>query len=435
MGPGGFKPGVGRWQSFPDPWKFSRGEKQKENFFQPLKSCFFEICQLEGSPIANALWATGKAPEKFTACYHGCLEGKIKPEKLFFEICQLEGSPIAIALWAAGKAPEKLTACYHGCLDGKIKKQLFSLWNCFFEICQLEGSPIAIALWAAGKEPENLPAITGVWTGKSKNNFSGSESCFLKFASWKGLPLQLRFGQLEKHLKSSLLLSRVSGRENQKTPFQARLSKIVFWNLPVVRVFHCNCALGSWKSTWKAHCLLSRVSGGENQKTTLQPLKSCFFWNLPVGRVPHCNCALGSWKRTWKAHCLLSRVSGRENQKNNFSGSEKLFFEICQLEGSPIAIALWAAGKAPEKLTACYHGVSGRENQKNNFSGFEKLFFEICQLEGSPISIALWNVCPVYIVGTGICCCHCVAASFHTDLTKSPRLNSKTYLAPRLSSL
>ena len=188
MGPGGFKPGVGRWQSFPDPWKFSRGEKQKENFFQPLKSCFFEICQLEGSPIANALWATGKAPEKFTACYHGCLEGK-------------------------------------------IKKQLFRLW------------------------------------------------------------------------------------------------KVVFWNLPAGRVSHCNCALGSWKSTWKAHCLLSRVSG--------------------------------------------------------------------------------------------------RENQKNNFSGFEKLFFEICQLEGSPISIALWNVCPVYIVGTGICCCHCVAASFHTDLTKSPRSKFK----------
>ena len=338
MGPGGFKPGVGRWQSFPDPWKFSRGEKQKENFFQPLKSCFFEICQLEGSPIANALWATGKAPEKFTACYHGCLEGKIKPEKLFFEICQLEGSPIAIALWAAGKAPEKLTACYHGCLDGKIKKQLFSLWNCFFEICQLEGSPIAIALWAAGKEPENLPAITGVWTGKSKNNFSGSESCFLKFASWKGLPLQLRFGQLEKHLKSSLLLSRVSGRENQKTPFQARLSKIVFWNLPVVRVFHCNCALGSWKSTWK--------------------LTACYHGFLE-GKI----------------------------KKQLYSLWKVVFFEICQLEGSPIAIALWAAGKEPEKLTACYHGCLDGKIKKTTFQALKSCFLKFASWKGLPLQL------------------------------------------------
>ena len=179
--------------------------------------------------------------------------------------------------------------------------------------------------WGGGKA---FPTPENFLEGKSKKKtfFSLWKVVFSKFASWKGLPLQMRFGQLEKHLKSSL---------------------------PAIT---------------------------------------------------------GVW---------------RGKSKNNFSGSEKLFFEICQLEGSPIAIALWAAGKAPEKLTACYHGCLDGKIKKNNFSGFEKLFFEICQLEGSPISIALWNVCPVYIVGTGICCCHCVAASFHTDLTKSPRSKFK----------
>ena len=145
MGPGGFKPGVGRWQSFPDPLKI----------FWSLSFFWGEICQLERSPIAIALWAAGKAPEKLTAFSQGCLEGKIKKnnfsgsEKLFFEICQLEGSPIAIALWAAGKAPEKLTACSQGCLERKIKK----------------------------------------------TTFQALKDCFLKFASRKGLPLQLRFGK------------------------------------------------------------------------------------------------------------------------------------------------------------------------------------------------------------------------------------------------
>ena len=258
----------------------------------------------------------------------------------------------------------------------------------FFEICQLEGSPIAIALWAAGKAPEKLtPAITGVWTGKSKNTFSGQalKHCFLKFASCKGFPLQLRFGQLEKHLKSSLPAITGVWRGKAKNNFTSE--KLFFFE--ICRLEGSPIAIALWAAGKEPEKLTACYHGcldGKIKKTTFQPLKSCFF-------------------------------------------------EICQLEGSPIANALWATGKAPEKLTACYHGVSGRENQKNNFSGFEKLFFEICQLEGSPISIALWNVCPVYIVGTGICCCHCVAASFHTDLTKSPRLNSKTYLAPRLSSL
>ena len=114
----------------------------------------------------------------------------------------LEGSPIAIALWAAGKAPEKLTACSQGCLKGKSKNNFSGAEKLFFEICQSEGSPIAIALWAAGKAPEKLTACSqGCLEGKIKKNFSGSEKFFFEICSWKGLPLQLRFGQLEKHLQ------------------------------------------------------------------------------------------------------------------------------------------------------------------------------------------------------------------------------------------
>ena len=51
----------------------------------------------------------------------------------------------------------------------------------------------------------SLAARKGAWKVKIKNNFSGPEKLFFLFASGKGLPpLQLRFGQLEKHLKSSL---------------------------------------------------------------------------------------------------------------------------------------------------------------------------------------------------------------------------------------
>ena len=61
---------------------------------------------------------------------------------------------------------------------------------------------------------------------------------------------------------------------------------------------------------------------------------SRFLWD----QSPIANCALGSWKSSWKAHCLLSTVSGGENQKNNFSGSEKLFFEICSWKGLPLQL-------------------------------------------------------------------------------------------------
>ena len=237
--------------------------------------------------------------------------------------------------------------------------------------------------WGGGKA---FPTPENFLEGKSKKKtfFSLWKVVFSKFASWKGLPLQMRFGQLEKHLKSSL--PAITGVWTGKSKNNFLGSEKLFFE--ICQLEGSPIAIALW------------AAGKEPEKLT-----ACYHG------------------------CLDGKI------KKQLFSLWNCFFEICQLEGSPIAIALWAAGKAPEKLTACYHGVSGRENQKNNFSGFEKLFFEICQLEGSPISIALWNVCPVYIVGTGICCCHCVAASFHTDLTKSPRLNSKTYLAPRLSSL
>ena len=177
--------GWGGGKAFPTP--FVTGVvilegKIKKTTFQAVKSCFWNL----QFPIAIALWAAGKAPEKLTACSQGCLEGKIKKTTfqavkscfLNFAVshcnCALgswkstwkahcllsgcvEGKIKEIfswkALWAAGKAPEKLTACSQGCLEGKIKKQLFRLWKVVFWNLQLEGSPIAIALWAAGKAP------------------------------------------------------------------------------------------------------------------------------------------------------------------------------------------------------------------------------------------------------------------------------------------
>ena len=223
----------------------------------------------------------------------------------------MEGSPIAIALWAAGKAPEKLTACSQRFLEGKIKKTTFqALKSCFLKFASWKVLPLQLRFGQLEKHlKSSLPALKGVWMeGKiKKTTFQALKNCFLKFASWKGLPLQLRFGQLEKHLKSSL-----PALNGKKTTFQALKS--------------CFLKFASWKG------LPLQLRFGQLEKH----LKS----SLPA-------------------------LKGGENQKNNFSGSEKLFFEICQLEGSPIAIALWEAGKAPEKLTACSQGcLDGVENQK-----------------------------------------------------------------------
>ena len=171
---------------------------------------------MEGSPIAIALWAAGKAPEKLTACSQRFLEGKIK--KTTFQA--LKSCFLKFASWKVLplQSPEKLIACSQGCLDGgENQKNNFSgSEKLFFEICQLEGSPIAIALWAAGKAPEKLTACSQRFLeGKiKKTTFQALKSCFLKFASWKVLPLQLRFGKLEKHLKSSL--PALKEGENQK---------------------------------------------------------------------------------------------------------------------------------------------------------------------------------------------------------------------------
>ena len=128
--------------------------KIKKTTFQAL-NFFLSICQLEGSPIATALWAAGKASEKLTACSQGCLEGKVKKTtfqalNFFLSICQLEGSPIATALWAAGKAPEKLTACSQGCLEGKVKKTTFqALKSCFlkFAVGRVSHCNCALCSW------------------------------------------------------------------------------------------------------------------------------------------------------------------------------------------------------------------------------------------------------------------------------------------------
>ena len=75
-------------------------------------------------------------------------------------------------------------------------------------------------------------------TGKfQKTTFQALKSCFLKFASWKVLPLQLRFGQLEKHLKSSLPALKGVWMEGKikKTTFQSLRS--CFFDFPFQKIF------------------------------------------------------------------------------------------------------------------------------------------------------------------------------------------------------
>ena len=130
----------------------------------------FLICQL-GRPIAIALWAVGKAPEKLTACVSTGSGGENKknnnfsePEKLFFLICQLGGSPIAIALWAAGKAPEKLTACSQECLEVKIKNNFSEPEKLFFNLPVRRVSLCNCALVQLEKHlKSSLPALNRVW--------------------------------------------------------------------------------------------------------------------------------------------------------------------------------------------------------------------------------------------------------------------------------
>jgi len=236
---------------------------------------------------------------------------------------------------------------------------------------------------------------------------------FLKFASWKGLPLQLRFGQLEKHLKSSLPALKGVWRRRSKNNF-----------LEICQLEWSPITIALWAAGKAPEKLTACSQGCVEGK-----IKKFASWKgLPLqlrfGQLEkHLKSSLPSLKGVWRG----------KSKKNNFSGSEKLFFEICQLEGSPIAIA---AGKAPEKLTACSQGCLEGKIKKATFQALRDCFLKFASRTGLPLQLRFGEFAQsVYIVGTGICCCHCVAASFHTDLTKSPRLNSKTYLAPRLSSL
>ena len=181
-----------------------------------------------------------------------------------------------------------------------MKKQLFRAWKVVFLFANWKGLPFAIALWAAGKAPEKL---TGCYKDacrwKWKNNFSGPEKLFFYLPIGRVSLLQSRFGQLQKHLKSSLAAHKDAWRWKWKNNFSG--PEKLFFICQLEGSPFCNRALGSWKSTWKAHWLLTKMPGGENEKTTFQGLKSCFF--------------------------------------------------ICSWKGLPFAIALWAAGKHLERVS------------------------------------------------------------------------------------
>ena len=122
----------------------------------------------------------------------------------FFNL-QLEGSPFAMALWAAGKAPEKLSACSQECLEGKMKnnfsgpKKLFFYFGIGWVLLCNE----ALGSWkSTWKAQCLLPRMSG--KENKETTFRAPKNCFL-ICNWKGLPLQWRFGQLEKHLQYVLL--------------------------------------------------------------------------------------------------------------------------------------------------------------------------------------------------------------------------------------
>ena len=158
------------------------GRENQKTTFQAPKSCFLKFASWKGLPLQLRFGQLEKHLKSSLPAITGVWTGKSKnnfseAEKLFFEICQLEGSPIAIALWAAGREPEKLTACYHGCLDGKIKKTTFqALKFVFSKFASWKGLPLQLRFGQLEKQlKSSLPAITGVWRGKSKNKFSASE--------------------------------------------------------------------------------------------------------------------------------------------------------------------------------------------------------------------------------------------------------------------
>ena len=175
-----------------------------------------------------------------------------------------------------------------------MKKQLFGAWKVVF--FDLQFRRVSLCSGALGSWKRHLkslvPAPKSVWKGKWKNNFSGPEKLFFKFAIWKGLPLQWR---------------------SVKSLVPAPKSV--------------------WKGKWK--------------NNFSEPEK--LFFNLHFGRVSLCSGALGGWKRHLKSLVPAPKSVWKGKWKNNFSGPEKLFFSICNFEGFPFAVALWAAGKGTWK--------------------------------------------------------------------------------------
>ena len=263
--------------------------REKTTFRSP-KNCFF-ICIWKVLPLQGRFGQLEKAPEKLSAWSQECLEGKIKkttfrsPKNCFF-ICIWKVLPLQWRFGQLEKAPEKLSAWSQECLEGKIKKTTFrSPKRCFFEFAFGRFSLCNGAFGSWKKHlKRSVPGPKSVWKGKEKQLF-GARKIVFSICNWKVLPLQWRFGQLE------------------KAPEKL--------------------------SAWSQECLEGKI-----KKTTFRSPKSCFF-EFACGRFSLCNGALGSWKKH-----LKRSVPG---PKSVWKGKEKFNW---QLEGSPFAMALWAAGKS-----------------------------------------------------------------------------------------
>ena len=242
------------------------------------------------------------------------------------------------------KASEKqLSAWSQECLEGKIKNN-FSEPEKFFWIWIWKVLPLQWRFGQLEKAPETLSARSQeCLEGKIKKQLFGARKVVFLIGNWEVLPLQWRFGQLEKAPETLSAWSQecLEGKI-KKQLFGARK---VFLNLHLEGSPFAMALWAAGKSTWNAQCLVPRVSGRENKKTTFRSPKRCFF-NWQLGGSPFAMALWAAGKSTWKAQCLVPRVSGRENKKTTFRSPKKCFFNL-QLEGSPFAMALWAAGKAP----------------------------------------------------------------------------------------
>jgi len=93
--------------------------------------------------------------------------------------------------------------------------------------------------------------LKSVWKENKKNNFSGPGKLFL-ICNWKGLPLQWRFGQLEKAPEKLSACSQECLEGKIKNKIKNNFSgpeKLFFFQFAIGRVSLYSAALGSWKST------------------------------------------------------------------------------------------------------------------------------------------------------------------------------------------